>query len=87
MFSFKAFSCLEGTLKLSITRRMLFLIVAFAYTGIELSFWSGVYPTCISHTKSLNYNTKKLLAFNAITQGLGQATCESSFEFLLDLFS
>lgn len=51
---------------------MLLLILAFAYTGIELSFWSGIYPTCIGNTKILGYNTKSLLALNAISQGCGQ---------------
>jgi len=65
---------LKSTLKLCTTKRMLLLIVAFAYTGIELSFWSGIYPTCIASTLQLASNTKKIVALNAITQGIGQAT-------------
>lgn len=53
---------------------MLFLIVAFMYTGIELSFWSGIYPSSIGFTEKLHSNTKIIVALNAITQGLGQAT-------------
>lgn len=75
-FSFKLTNVfnLESTLKLCTTKRMLLLIVAFMYTGIELSFWSGIYPTCISFTEKLAPNTKIIVALNAITQGLGQAT-------------
>uniref|UniRef100_A0A7E4VE86 UNC93-like protein MFSD11 n=1 Tax=Panagrellus redivivus TaxID=6233 RepID=A0A7E4VE86_PANRE len=61
-----------STMRLLTTRRMAFLSLAFMYTGIELSFWSGIYPTCISFTKALGDNTKRLIAFNAIAQGLGQ---------------
>uniref|UniRef100_A0AC35TT84 UNC93-like protein MFSD11 n=1 Tax=Rhabditophanes sp. KR3021 TaxID=114890 RepID=A0AC35TT84_9BILA len=61
-----------GAFKLMATRRMGFLILAFAYTGVELSFWSGIYPTCISFTKKLGSNTHTLVAFNAMAQGVGQ---------------
>lgn len=54
---------------------MLLLTIVFAYTGVELSFWSGIYPTCISHTLKLASNTKVVMAINAITQGAGQAVC------------
>lgn len=79
-----------STLNLLKTRRMLFLAIAFAYTGIELSFWSGIYPSSISFTKKLATNTKTIMAFNAIAQGLGQAAgkafvifTEENGEFIL----
>ncbi|KAI6191409.1 UNC93-like protein MFSD11 [Aphelenchoides bicaudatus] len=65
---------LKSTLQLCKTKRMLLLIVAFMYTGLQLSFWSGIYPSCIAFTKQLASNTKPIVALNAITQGLGQAT-------------
>uniref|UniRef100_A0A0N4ZS88 UNC93-like protein MFSD11 n=1 Tax=Parastrongyloides trichosuri TaxID=131310 RepID=A0A0N4ZS88_PARTI len=61
-----------GAIKLMLTKRMGFLILSFAYTGVELSFWSGIYPTCISFTKKLGTNTHTLVAFNAMAQGVGQ---------------
>lgn len=61
---------------------MLFMCVVFAYTGFELTFWSGIYPTSISFTQKLGKNTLTLLAFNAIAQGLGQATGWSILKFL-----
>jgi hypothetical protein len=45
-----------------------------AYTGIELSFLTGIYPSCIGFTKQLGSNTRMLLGLNAVTQGLGQIT-------------
>uniref|UniRef100_A0A0N5B673 UNC93-like protein MFSD11 n=1 Tax=Strongyloides papillosus TaxID=174720 RepID=A0A0N5B673_STREA len=61
-----------GAFKLMFTKKMGLLILAFAYTGVELSFWSGIYPTCISFTKKLGSNTHTLVAFNAMAQGVGQ---------------
>lgn len=57
---------------------MLLLIVVFAYTGIELSFWSSVYPTCISNTKALG-NPKTLAALTTIAMGIGQGICNLIF--------
>uniref|UniRef100_A0AC35GKN3 UNC93-like protein MFSD11 n=1 Tax=Panagrolaimus sp. PS1159 TaxID=55785 RepID=A0AC35GKN3_9BILA len=75
---------LVSTFKLLATKRMLFLSIAFMYTGIELSFWSSIYPSCISYTKALGTNTKKFIAFNAIAQGLGQFASGFLFGFLGD---
>lgn len=66
----------ESTLNLCRTKQMLLLIVAFMYTGIELSFWSGIYPSCIAFTENLAENTKQIVALNAVTQGIGQAAGE-----------
>uniref|UniRef100_A0A7E4VEN0 UNC93-like protein MFSD11 n=1 Tax=Panagrellus redivivus TaxID=6233 RepID=A0A7E4VEN0_PANRE len=63
---------LSSTYNLLKTKRMFFLIFAFMYTGIELSFWTGIYNTCISFTAQLGMNTKRLIAFNAMSEGLGQ---------------
>ncbi|KAE9555997.1 hypothetical protein FO519_000853 [Halicephalobus sp. NKZ332] len=76
---------LYSTFNLLKDRRMLFLSVAFAYTGIELSFWSGIYPASISFTKKLATNTETIMAFNAIAQGLGQVTAGLLFGILGDV--
>jgi hypothetical protein len=59
--------------------------LVFMYTGIVLSFWSSIYPTSIVNTELFQVNQgidpKVLLALNAITQGLGQTSCEFSFNF------
>jgi hypothetical protein len=50
------------------------LMIPSAYSGIELSFLTGIYPSCIGFTKQLSDNTKIIIGLNAITQGLGQMT-------------
>jgi len=64
---------IKSTFRLLKTKRMIFVSFAFMYTGIELSFWSGIYPTTIANTKKFTYNTYSLTALTAIAQGLGQA--------------
>ncbi|KAE9555999.1 hypothetical protein FO519_000855 [Halicephalobus sp. NKZ332] len=76
---------LYSTLNLLITKRMLFLSIASIYTGIELSFYSGIYPTAISFTDKLAKNTKTVIAFNAIAQGLGQGTVSFAFGIFGDI--
>jgi len=71
-----------STLTLAKTTPMILLSVASAYTGVELSFWSGIYPTCIMSTSRLGSNTGSLLALNAITQGAGQASSGFLFGIL-----
>ncbi|CAD5234484.1 unnamed protein product [Bursaphelenchus xylophilus] len=55
-------------------KQMLMLILVFIYTGISLSFWGSIYPTCIGFTILLGENTKRLIALNAMAEGLGQAS-------------
>lgn len=78
----KAF-IIGSTWDLAFTRNILVMSVVFMYTGIVLSFWSSVYPTCIASTLKLStnnnntsaeINTKGILALNAILQGIGQAS-------------
>ncbi|CAB3407891.1 unnamed protein product [Caenorhabditis bovis] len=73
---------ISGTFKLMTTKKMLLLSVVFSYTGIELSFWSAIYPTCISFTRRLGTNTNFLLALNMITSGCGQVTAGLLFGVL-----
>uniref|UniRef100_A0A915DRS4 UNC93-like protein MFSD11 n=1 Tax=Ditylenchus dipsaci TaxID=166011 RepID=A0A915DRS4_9BILA len=65
---------LESTFQLLKTKRMLMLISAFGYVGVSLSFWMGIYPTCIASTQRLGSNTRVLLASNAIVSGFGQVS-------------
>ncbi|GMT04385.1 hypothetical protein PENTCL1PPCAC_26559, partial [Pristionchus entomophagus] len=71
-----------STFKLMPTRKMLFLAIVFAYTGIEQSFWTGIYPSCISFTRQLGTNTNSLVAINAILSGLGQCIAGGLFGVL-----
>lgn len=84
--SFSHLDMLKSTLRLAITRRMLIFSVAFMYTGVVLSFWSSIYPTCIVNTELFQVNhgldPKVLLALNAILQGLGQTSSGFLFGIL-----
>ncbi|KAH7729715.1 Ion channel regulatory protein [Aphelenchoides avenae] len=52
---------------------MALLLVVFVYSGIEMSFWSGIYPTCIAFTRNLeNPDPPVVLALSSICIGLGQ---------------
>eukprot|EP00058_Branchiostoma_floridae_P021505 XP_002606995.1 hypothetical protein BRAFLDRAFT_260130 [Branchiostoma floridae] len=49
------FCCLlERSIQLLKTKEMLLLGVCFAYTGFELTFFSGVYGTCIGNTRAFD---------------------------------
>uniref|UniRef100_A0A1I7TUT6 UNC93-like protein MFSD11 n=2 Tax=Caenorhabditis tropicalis TaxID=1561998 RepID=A0A1I7TUT6_9PELO len=65
---------LTSTFRLLITRKMWLLAVIFSYAGIEQAFWTGIYPTCVSFTRQLGYNTNALLALNLICVGCGQVS-------------
>jgi len=60
------------TFKLLKTLPMLLLAVVFIFTGFALTFWSGVYGTCLSFTEAFGESSKALLAINIIFLGLGE---------------
>ncbi|KAI1707984.1 ion channel regulatory protein UNC-93 domain-containing protein [Ditylenchus destructor] len=64
---------LVSTIKLVATKRVLVMVMVFAYTGVELAFWSSIYANTINNTKRLGMNTKTLTALNALALGFGQA--------------
>ncbi|KAK6062233.1 hypothetical protein COOONC_00097, partial [Cooperia oncophora] len=73
-----------STISLMFTKEMLLLAFVFAYSGIEQSFWTGVYPTCISFAQHLGTNTNSMLALNLIATGIGQTTAGLVFGILGD---
>ncbi|KAL3875933.1 hypothetical protein ACJMK2_033837 [Sinanodonta woodiana] len=54
------------------TREMLMLSVAIAYTGLELTFFSGVYGTCLSNTKQFGSDAKGLIGISGMFIGVGE---------------
>lgn len=42
--------------------------------GLHVSFYSGVYSSCIAFTKSMSTNTKQLLGYTGILVGVGEVT-------------
>ena len=45
---------------------MVLLSVTFLYTGLQLSFWSAVYPTAVGFTNTFGPNRKALATLCSI---------------------
>ncbi|XP_026317585.1 UNC93-like protein MFSD11 isoform X1 [Hyposmocoma kahamanoa] len=72
----------KGALKLFCTRDMLLLSVTFIYTGVELSFFSGVYSPSIGFTLSMGENAKQLVGLSGVFIGLGEVLGGALFGIL-----
>ena len=48
------------------TKNMLLLMITFGYTGLTLTFWSGVYGTCLGRTKHFGEEAKSLVGLHGI---------------------
>jgi MFS family permease len=64
------------------TRKMILLCVTFFYTGLELSFFSGVYGTAIGSTKSLGSDAQKLIGISGMLIGAGEIIGGATFGLL-----
>lgn len=58
--------------KLFITKEMLLLSICIAYTGLELTFYSGVYGTCIGAMTQFGQDAKSLIGISGICIGVGE---------------
>jgi len=58
--------------KLFTTKNMLLLSVTFFYTGLALSFWSGVYGPCIGRTAAFEDEAKSLATISGIMIAIGE---------------
>ncbi|GIZ02009.1 UNC93-like protein MFSD11 [Caerostris extrusa] len=54
------------------TKKMFLLAITFLYTGFELSFFSGVYGTCIGFTKRFGSDAAKYVGISGICIGAGE---------------
>ncbi|TDH03359.1 hypothetical protein EPR50_G00162410 [Perca flavescens] len=54
------------------TREMLLLSLSIAYTGLELTFYSGVYGTCIGAMTRFGQDAKSLIGISGICIGVGE---------------
>ncbi|KAM3864282.1 UNC93-like protein MFSD11 [Diretmus argenteus] len=54
------------------TKTMLLLSCCMAYSGLELSFYSGVYGTCIGATTQFGGAAKGLIGISGIVVGVGE---------------
>ncbi|XP_068434144.1 UNC93-like protein MFSD11 isoform X2 [Clinocottus analis] len=58
--------------KMFTTKEMLLLSVSIGYTGLELTFYSGVYGTCIGAMTSFGHDAKSLIGISGIFIGIGE---------------
>ncbi|XP_034264443.1 UNC93-like protein MFSD11 isoform X2 [Pantherophis guttatus] len=68
----RAMDAIKRSFKLCATRRILLLSVPTAYTGLELTFFSGVYGTCIGAIKKFGAEEKSLIGLSGIFIGIGE---------------
>uniref|UniRef100_A0A671UEW5 UNC93-like protein MFSD11 n=1 Tax=Sparus aurata TaxID=8175 RepID=A0A671UEW5_SPAAU len=65
-------SCSETILRLVKDKTILLLSPCMAYSGLELSFYSGVYGTCIGATSEFGEAAKGLIGISGIVVGVGE---------------
>uniref|UniRef100_A0A665T525 Major facilitator superfamily domain containing 11 n=1 Tax=Echeneis naucrates TaxID=173247 RepID=A0A665T525_ECHNA len=58
--------------KIFVTKEMLLLSVSIGYTGLELTFYSGVYGTCIGAMTRFGQDAKSLIGISGICIGVGE---------------
>nr|XP_058962648.1 UNC93-like protein MFSD11 isoform X1 [Pocillopora verrucosa] len=68
-----ALESLKVAVRLFFTKDMFFLSLCFAYTGLELTFFSGVYGTCVGNTL-LFPNSKRQIGLVGMLIGCGEIT-------------
>ncbi|XP_026668797.1 UNC93-like protein MFSD11 [Ceratina calcarata] len=69
-----AWNAFLDAFSLFFTPRMLLLSSTFVYTGLVLTFYSGVYSSCIGFTKALGDSRKSLIGLSGILIGVGEVT-------------
>ncbi|CAB3373110.1 Hypothetical predicted protein [Cloeon dipterum] len=73
---------LKRAFALFTTQEMLLLSCTFLYTGVELSFFSGVYSPSIGFTQQLGEQAKQLVGMSGIFIGLGEVIGGALFGIL-----
>ncbi|XP_023067486.1 UNC93-like protein MFSD11 isoform X4 [Piliocolobus tephrosceles] len=68
----KAVDAFKKSFKLCVTKEMLLLSITTAYTGLELTFFSGVYGTCIGAINKFGAEEKSLIGLSGIFIGIGE---------------
>ncbi|XP_054702675.1 UNC93-like protein MFSD11 isoform X3 [Grus americana] len=68
----RAVAAFKQSIKLSFTKEMMLLSVTTAYTGLVLTFFSGVYGTCIGAVNRFGSEEKSLIGLSGIFIGVGE---------------
>lgn len=61
----------KSSIKLFFSKDMLLLSICFVYTGLELTFFSGVYGTCVGNTLYF-HESKRLIGLSGVFIGVGE---------------
>uniref|UniRef100_A0A1A9UNU9 UNC93-like protein MFSD11 n=1 Tax=Glossina austeni TaxID=7395 RepID=A0A1A9UNU9_GLOAU len=77
-----AWYALQSAGKLFITRDMMLLTVTFIYTGLELSFFSGIYGPSVGFTEKIHETPKEYVGIIGICIGIGEVTAGTLFGIL-----
>ncbi|XP_053232010.1 UNC93-like protein MFSD11 isoform X4 [Podarcis raffonei] len=68
----RAIDAFKRSIKLCVTKEILLLSITTAYTGLELTFFSGVYGTCIGAVNKFGTEEKSLIGLSGIFIGIGE---------------
>ncbi|NWV38879.1 MFS11 protein, partial [Grantiella picta] len=68
----RAVAAFKKSITLSFTKEMMLLSVTTAYTGLVLTFFSGVYGTCIGAVNRFGSEEKSLIGLSGIFTGVGE---------------
>uniref|UniRef100_A0A671SIL7 Major facilitator superfamily domain containing 11 n=1 Tax=Sinocyclocheilus anshuiensis TaxID=1608454 RepID=A0A671SIL7_9TELE len=83
IFFFTSPPPLETILEIFKTKTILLLSFCMAYSGLELSFYSGVYGTCIGATTHFGDAAKGLIGISGIVVGIGEIVGGGLFGLVL----
>ncbi|KAK3520760.1 hypothetical protein QTP70_032333 [Hemibagrus guttatus] len=78
----QALMAFKKSIQLAMTKEMLLLSISIAYTGLELTFYSGVYGTCIGAMTRFGDDAKSLIGLAGIFIGVGEILGGSVFGML-----
>ncbi|XP_015123665.1 UNC93-like protein MFSD11 [Diachasma alloeum] len=77
-----AWSAFRDALSLCITPKMLLLSLTFIYTGVGLTFFSGIYSSSIGFTEAMGEKRKSLVGLSGICIGVGEVLGGAIFGML-----
>lgn len=82
-----AWHAFVDSIRLFLTKNMLLLSLTFIYTGLELTFYSGVYSSCIGFVKAMGVERKRFVGLSGIFIGVGEVVGGAVFGILASKIS
>lgn len=82
-----AWNAFMDAIRLFLTSNILLLSLTFIYTGLELTFYSGVYSSSIGFMKALGDERKRLVGLSGIFVGVGEVAGGAIFGILASKIS